>query len=66
MNRPVQILDQTASKQAQDFRADAERAEIREEPALAVYYRNLAWLLENGHEWLDDVAVREGVGHEIA
>ena len=35
----------------------AQRAEIRGEPVLAVYYRNQAWRIENGKEWLDDVTV---------
>jgi len=35
----------------------ADRAEIRSEPALAIYYRNQAWRIENGKEWLDDVIV---------
>jgi hypothetical protein len=35
----------------------ANRAEIRNEPALAIYYRNQAWRIANGKEWLDDVTV---------
>jgi len=36
----------------------AERAEIRNEPTLATYFRNQAWRIENGKEWLDDVTVK--------
>jgi hypothetical protein len=35
----------------------AERAEIRNEPALAMYYRNQAWRIETGKEWLADITV---------
>jgi hypothetical protein len=35
----------------------AQRAAIRNEPCLATYYRNQAWRIENGKEWLDDVIV---------
>lgn len=35
----------------------ANRAEIRGETSLAIYYRNQAWRIENGKEWLDDVSV---------
>jgi hypothetical protein len=37
----------------------AQRAEIRNEPFLAMYYRNQAWRIENGKEWLDDVTVKQ-------
>ena len=36
---------------AQAWREAADRAEIRDKPALAIYFRNLAWIIENG-EWL--------------
>ena len=35
----------------------AQRAEIRGEPVLAMYYRNQGWRIANGKEWLDDVTV---------
>jgi hypothetical protein len=37
----------------------AQRAEIRGEPVLAMYYRNQGWRIANGKEWLDDVTVKE-------
>jgi len=46
-------------KQANELRASAERLEIRGDSVSALLFRNAAWRLENGKEWLDDVNVLE-------
>jgi hypothetical protein len=43
----------------------ADRAEIRNEPVLATFYRNTAWRIEHGCEWLDDVNLKLYLRHEI-
>ena len=45
------------SEAAQKFRDAADRFEIRNEPVTAMYFRNQAWRIENGHEWLEDANV---------
>lgn len=56
---PMQKLLEHADHRAKCWREAADRAEIRNEPALAIYYRNQAWRIENGREWLDDVKLAE-------
>ena len=47
-----------ADNRAQTWRDAADRAEIRNEPALAAYFRNIAWEISTGKNWLDDVVVK--------
>ncbi len=54
-----EVRESPDEAEARAFRDSADRAEIRNEPALARYYRNQAWLIENGHEWLDDIKLHE-------
>jgi len=61
-----EIIDNSSSdqlmhdiKQANELRASAERLEIRGDSVSALLFRNAAWRLENGKEWLDDVNVLE-------
>lgn len=37
----------------------AQRAETRGESALAIFYRNTAWRISTGKEWLADVVIQE-------
>ena len=48
---------QHAANRTKAWHDAADRAAIRNEPWLATYYRNQAWRIENGKEWLDDVTV---------
>jgi hypothetical protein len=43
-----------AQQRAQAWLDAAVRAETRKEPALAIFFRNQAWRIENGRDWLDD------------
>jgi hypothetical protein len=45
--------------EANKIRATAERLDIRGDHATAILFRNAAWLMENGRQWLDDADVRE-------
>lgn len=45
--------------EANRIRVSAERLDIRGDHATAILFRNAAWKLEQGREWLDDVSVRE-------
>jgi hypothetical protein len=54
---PIQLIAEFISARTQPWYEAADRAEIHNEPALAIYYRNQAWRIENGREWLDDVTV---------
>lgn len=56
---PEQKLLDYAIHHTKAWRDAAERAEIRGEPALAIYYRNMGWMIENGKNWLDDVKLQE-------
>ena len=64
---PEQKVLEHAAARTRPWYEAANRAEIRNEPALAIYYRNQAWRVENGKEWLDDVTVADplapGAGH---
>ena len=55
---PEQKVLEHADNRAQTWRDAADRADIRNEPVLATYFRNLAWQLQSGKNWLDDVAVK--------
>lgn len=59
MNRPVQIVEGPDLHQAQALRDSAERFEIRGDIMTAQLFRNSAWRIENGREWLDDINIRE-------
>ena len=52
-----EILDR-ADEQARGWYAAADRAEIRNEPALAIYFRNQGWCIANGRQWLDDITIK--------
>ena len=56
---PEQKLLDYAIHHTKAWRDAAERAEIRGEFALAIYYRNQAWRISTGKEWLADVTVTE-------
>jgi hypothetical protein len=47
------VLDHAINR-TKEWEDAAQRAELRGESALAMYYRNQAWRIENGKEWLDD------------
>lgn len=55
MDSDRRTLEQAAREfeqyRAQAWRDAADCAEIRDKPALAIYFRNLAWVVEHG-EWL--------------
>ena len=50
---------QHAANRTKAWEDAAERAAIRNEPWLAQYYRNIAWQISTGKEWLADVTVKE-------
>jgi hypothetical protein len=54
-----EILQPDLEHQAEAWLASANRAEIRGEFALAIYFRNLAWKCQTGQEWLDDITLKE-------
>jgi hypothetical protein len=55
----LQRVLEIANERTKPWYDAADRAEIRSEPATAIFYRNIAWEIENGREWLDDVTVVE-------
>lgn len=57
MTEAQKLLDHAAAR-TKAWEDAAERADIRNEPALAIYYRNQAWRISAGREWLDDVTVK--------
>ena len=56
MTAEQKVLEYALARTKQWYEA-ADRAEIRNEPTLATYFRNQAWRIENGREWLDDITV---------
>lgn len=46
-----------AQQRTQAWDEAADRADIRGERTTAIYFRNQAWRIANGKEWLDDVTV---------
>jgi hypothetical protein len=44
---------------ANKIRVTAEHLDIRGDHATAILFRNAAWRMETGREWLDDADVRE-------
>lgn len=56
---PEQKLLDYAIHHTKAWQDAAERAEIRGEFALALYYRNQAWRVSTGREWLDDMKLQE-------
>lgn len=54
---PEQKVMENSNTRAQAWHDAAARAEIRNEPWTARYFRNQAWRIENGKEWLDDITV---------
>jgi hypothetical protein len=59
MQHPVQIIEGSNLREAQALRDSADRFEIRGDIVTAQLFRNSAWRIEHGHEWLDDINVRE-------
>ena len=55
----LQAFLESANKEANLLRASADRLDIRGEHASALLFRNAAWRIENGREWLDDIQVKE-------
>ena len=55
----LQTFLESANKEANLLRASADRLDIRGEHASALLFRNAAWRIENGREWLDDTQVKE-------
>ena len=37
----------------------ADRADLRNEPVLAMYYRNVAWEISTGKNWLDSAKIKD-------
>jgi len=58
-NEPMDVVLEYARQRAQGWIDAAERAELRDEPATALFFRNAAWRIQNGREWLNDVTVKE-------
>jgi len=56
---PERKILERADNAAQTWRDAADRADIRNEPVLAAYFRNQAWRIATGKEWLADVTVKE-------
>ena len=56
---PMDVVLEYAQQRARGWRDAADRAELRDEPAAALFFRNAAWMIENGKNWLDDVTVKE-------
>jgi hypothetical protein len=52
-----QKVQDRVDERAQQWKTAADRAEIRNQPALARYFRNQAWIIVNGKNWLDDVTI---------
>ena len=52
----LQDILERADKQAAEWQKASGRAELRKEPATAIYFRNLAWQISNGRSWLDKPA----------
>ncbi len=57
---PMQKILDFANKRVEEWEAAANRAEIRGEKALAIYFRNQSWRIANGREWIDDISI-EGI-----
>ena len=57
---PLQRVLEIANERTKPWYDAADRAEIRNEPATAIFYRNIAWEISHGYEWLDDVNLKEG------
>ncbi len=57
---PMQKILDFANKRVEEWDAAANRAEIRGEKALAIYFRNQSWRIANGREWIDDISI-EGI-----
>ncbi len=57
---PMQKILDFAHKRVEEWEAAANRAELRGEKALAIYFRNQSWRIANGREWIDDISI-EGI-----
>jgi hypothetical protein len=53
---PEQRVLEHADNRAQVWRDAADRASLRDEPILATIFRNAAWEISTGKNWLRDVA----------
>jgi len=58
-NEPMDVVLEYAQQRVQGWLDASDRAELRNEPAAAIFFRNAAWRIANGKEWLDDVTVKE-------
>ena len=53
----LQLLLEQTNKAAKEWHDMADRAEIHGNTASAIYYRNQAWRIENGREYIDDIII---------
>jgi len=58
VKQPSNVVVEYSQRRAQEWMESAERAEIRNEPATAMLFRQTAWAVENGREWLDTAAIK--------
>lgn len=58
-NEPMDVMLEYARQRAQGWRDAADRAEIRNEPVLAIIYKNIAWEIFAGETWLDSMKIKE-------
>jgi hypothetical protein len=56
---PMDVILEYTQQRIQEWSDAAECAELRNEHATAIFFRNAAWRIANGKEWLDDVTLQE-------